>query len=53
MSKTVKKIENKESMSEFERLLNESFDYNFKVADVVEGTVVKIDKNWCFGGCWK
>ena len=45
MSKAVKEVENKESLSEFERLLNESFDYNFKSADVVMGTVVKIDKN--------
>lgn len=46
MTKAVKQLEkNPEAMSEFERLLSESFDYNFKVADVVEGTVVKIDKN--------
>ena len=43
MSKAVKEVE--KTMSEFERLLSESFDYNFKVANVVEGTVVKIDKN--------
>lgn len=34
-----------EQLSEFERLLNESYDYNFKVADVVKGTVIKSDKN--------
>jgi len=46
VTKAVKQLEkNPEAMSEFERLLSESFDYNFKVADVVEGTVVKIDKN--------
>jgi ribosomal protein S1 len=44
--KTVKDIEkNQELLSEFEKLLNESFDYNFKVADVVKGTVVRIEKN--------
>lgn len=32
-------------ISEFERLLNQSFDYNFKIADLVKGAVVKIDKN--------
>lgn len=32
-------------MNEFEQLLRNSFNYNFKVADVVEGTVVKIEKN--------
>jgi len=32
-------------LSEFERLLFESYDYDFKVADVITGTVVKIDKN--------
>lgn len=31
-------------MTEFERLFLDSFDVNFKVADVVKGTVVKIDK---------
>jgi len=37
-----------ELISEFERLLNQSFDYNFKVANVVKGTVVKIDKAGIF-----
>ncbi len=32
-------------VSEFERLLNESYDYNFKAAKVVNGTVIKSDKN--------
>lgn len=45
MAKAVKEITNQGQMSEFERLLNDSFGYNFKVADVVKGTVVKIDKN--------
>ena len=31
------------TMSEFERLLNESFSYSFKAADLVKGTVVKMD----------
>lgn len=31
-------------INEFERLLNESYGYNFKVAEVVMGTVVKIEK---------
>lgn len=40
---------NKESLTEeFERLLKQSFDYNFKIADVVEGIVIKIDKNGIF-----
>ncbi|MDD3012700.1 MAG: S1 RNA-binding domain-containing protein [Candidatus Gastranaerophilales bacterium] len=46
MAKAVKEAEkNQSSMSEFEKLLSESFDYNFKVADVVNGTVVRIEKN--------
>ena len=46
MAKAVKEVEkNQASMTEFERLLSESFDYNFKVADVVKGTVVRIEKN--------
>ena len=40
MTKTLVK---NEAMSEFERLLNESFSYSFKAADLVKGTVVKID----------
>lgn len=32
-------------IDEFERLLNESFSYEFKVAQVVEGTVVAKDNN--------
>ena len=35
-------------ISEFERLLNQSFDYNFKIADVVKGTVLKMDKAGIF-----
>ena len=42
--KTIK-AEYSESLNEFEKLLHESFDYNFKVADVVEGVIVKIEKN--------
>ena len=46
MTKAVKEVEkNQASMTEFEKLFNESFDYNFKVADVVKGTVVRIEKN--------
>lgn len=44
MAKAVKEVEINE-LSEFERLLNESFDYNFKVADIVEGTVIKVDRS--------
>lgn len=44
MSRAVKERETME-ISEFERLLNESYDYNFKVAEVVEGTIVKIERN--------
>lgn len=45
MTKTLCKENTREEMSEFEKLLNESFDYNFKVADIVKGTVVKVEKN--------
>jgi len=46
VTKAVKEVEkNQASMTEFEKLFNESFDYNFKVADVVKGTVVRIEKN--------
>ena len=45
MIKTINEIEKNETFLEFERLLNESFDYSFKVAEVVEGTVVKIEKS--------
>ncbi len=41
MTKTLVKDEAK--MSEFEKLLNQSFSYSFKAADLVKGTVVKID----------
>ncbi len=40
MAKTLVK---NEAMSEFERLLNESFSYSFKAADLVKGSIVKID----------
>ena len=40
MTKTLVK---NEAMSEFERLLNESFSYSFKAAELVKGTVVKMD----------
>ncbi len=43
MSKAVKERETTE-ISEFERLLNESYDYNFKIAEVVEGTIMKVRK---------
>lgn len=48
MTEAIKERKNEELISEFERLLNQSFDYNFKVADVVQGTVVKIDKGGIF-----
>lgn len=48
MTEAIKERKNEELISEFERLLNQSFDYNFKVADVVKGTVVKIDKGGIF-----
>ena len=41
MAKTL--VKNEAAMSEFERLLNESFNYSFKAADLVKGTIVKID----------
>lgn len=44
MTQAVKELNNEALISEFERLLNQSFDYNFKVADVIKGTVVKVDK---------
>jgi len=43
--KTLDKAPTSENLSEFERLLRDSFDYNFKVADVVKGTIVKVEKN--------
>jgi len=42
---TINKKEIQEAMTEFERLFMQSYDYNFKVADVVKGTVIKADKN--------
>lgn len=48
MVQAIKERQTEELMNEFERLLNQSFDYNFKVADVVKGTVVKIDKGGIF-----
>lgn len=45
MIKTIEKSESIESLSEFEMLLKNSFSHNFKVAQVVEGIVVKIEKN--------
>lgn len=44
MTEAIKEINTPELMTEFEKLLNKSFDYNFKVASVVKGTVIKIDK---------
>ncbi len=38
-------IKEKASLSEFEKLLNESYDYNFKIADLVKGTVIKFERN--------
>ncbi|MEI7473277.1 MAG: S1 RNA-binding domain-containing protein [bacterium] len=40
MAQAVQELE----VNDFERLLNESYGYNFKVAEVVMGTVVKIEK---------
>ena len=48
MSKVVEEVNQEALVSEFERLLNQSFDYNFKVADVVKGTVIKVDKSAIF-----
>lgn len=48
MTEAIKEKKNEALISEFERLLNQSFDYNFKVADVVNGTIVKIDKGGIF-----
>lgn len=45
MTEAIKERVSVENMTEFERLLNESFGYNFKIASVVNGTVVKIEKN--------
>ena len=33
-----------ELTNEFERLLNDSFDYDFKVGNVIEGTVIIVDR---------
>jgi len=44
----LKDKQTEELISEFERLLNQSFDYNFKVADVVKGIVIKVDKAGVF-----
>ena len=48
MTEVMNKVQDESLVSEFERLLNQSFDYNFKIADVVKGTIVKIDKNGIF-----
>ncbi|OGI03716.1 MAG: hypothetical protein A2104_05565 [Candidatus Melainabacteria bacterium GWF2_32_7] len=48
MSEAVKERQAEVLISEFERLLNQSFDYNFKVADVVKGVVIKVDKGGIF-----
>jgi len=42
--KALDKIESG-NLTEFEKLLMESFDYNFKVAEVVLGVIVKIEKS--------
>ncbi len=34
-----------QTMDEFEKLLNEQFSYTFNVADIIQGVVVKRDKN--------
>lgn len=44
MTKAIQELDKNAIISEFERLLNQSFDYNFKVANVVKGMVVKVDK---------
>lgn len=43
MTKTMN-IEDQKLSEEFERLLNESFGYNFKVGNVIEGTILQVDK---------
>lgn len=45
MVKLLNQMEITDQSSEFEKLLKQSFDYNFKVADVVKGKVVKLEKN--------
>lgn len=45
MAKTVLTEQQQALRDEFERLLNESYNYEFNVGDVVNGTVVSIDKN--------
>ena len=45
MVKLLNQIEITDESSEFEKLLKQSFDYNFKIAEVVQGKVVKIEKN--------
>ena len=39
----VKTLEPNQAQSEFARLLDESFSYSFRAADLVKGTVVKMD----------
>ena len=38
-----KTLEKNQAQSEFARLLDESFSYSFRAADLVKGTVVKMD----------
>lgn len=38
-------VEDQKLIDEFERLLNESFDYSFKIGEVIEGTILAADKN--------
>ena len=45
MTEVLNREKEESLISEFEKLLNQSFDYNFKTADVVNGTIVKVDKN--------
>lgn len=45
MVKLLNQMEINEQSNEFEKLLKQSFDYNFKVTAVVKGKVVKIEKN--------
>lgn len=44
MTKTLN-LEDQELINEFEQLLNESYGYNFKVGDVIEGTILTVDKS--------
>lgn len=48
MTEATKELNKQSLISEFEQLFNQSFDYNFKITDVVKGTIIKIDKSGIF-----